>query len=182
MKNNNKKARLAKVASRYFGHGVWASLVLAAGLASCARVDIIPPDSQLPPPAVRIIQDDAPRVWSRMMGWFDAHEVEISEINEAQGVIIGSLALAEDDTQVDCGRFTIKSSLTPPVLKKRARVRAHFSKGFGGSLQVLISVTGTYRLDVMNTYAAQMITHTGPCVSRGGLEKQIFAFLQGTAS
>ena len=136
---------------------------------------------QLAPPSARILQVDYSTAWSRTIGWFDAHELEITDIDEGFGLIVGRLALPDDDRQVDCGDFNIRAAVSPPQLKKHAKVRVHLSRGFGATSQVLIAVTGQYRLDVMNTYAARMITHTGPCVSRGGIEKQIFDFLKGAA-
>ena len=166
-------------------------LVLPVVLAGCAQVTITPPKIQLAPPSARILQVDYPTAWSRTIGWFDAHELEITDIDEGFGLIVGRLALPEgdrpeeqgpdEDRQVDCGDFNIRAAVSPPQLKKHAKVRVHLSRGFGATSQVLIAVTGQYRLDVMNTYAARMITHTGPCVSRGGIEKQIFAFLKGAA-
>jgi|GEM_PF-748078 hypothetical protein len=156
-------------------------LVLPVVLAGCAQVTITPPKIQLAPPSARILQVDYPTAWSRTIGWFDAHELEITDIDEGFGLIVGRLALPDDDRQVDCGDFNIRAAVSPPQLKKHAKVRVHLSRGFGATSQVLIAVTGQYRLDVMNTYAARMITDTGPCVSRGGIEKQIFAFLKGAA-
>lgn len=156
-------------------------LLSALLVASCASVEIIPPDARLAPPSARILKVAYPTAWSRTIGWFDAHELEITDIDEALGLIQGRLALPDDDTQVDCGRFNINTAITPPKLQKHAKVRVHLSRGFEATSQVLISVTGQYRLDVMDNYAAQVITHTGPCVSLGGIEKQIFNFLTGAS-
>jgi hypothetical protein len=195
MKHKNNKKRLSKAATSTMTTTTRARaglfqglvlplilpLVLPVVLAGCAQVTITPPVIQLAPPSARILQVDYPTAWSRTIGWFDAHELEITDIDEGFGLIVGRLALPDDDRQVDCGDFNIRAAVSPPQLKKHAKVRVHLSRGFGATSQVLIAVTGQYRLDVMNTYAARMITHTGPCVSRGGIEKQIFAFLKGAA-
>jgi len=158
-----------------------ATLCLVVGLSGCANVEITPPIMQLAPPSARILQVDYSTAWSRTIGWFDAHEFEITEIDEGLGLIAGRLALPEDDAHIDCGTFDIRSPVSPPVMKKYAKLRVHLTQGFGASSQVLISVTAQYRLDVMNTYAGQRMTYTGPCVSRGGIEKQVFNFLDGNS-
>ena len=148
-------------------------------LTGCAKIEVTPPTAQPDAPRSHALPIDYPRLWARAIGWFDAHEIEITDINERTGLVSGVLTLTGDSDRLDCGTFHVTTALSQPQLTKRAQIRVQMQSAYAGASQVLVAVTGTYRLDVMDNYAAQTIRKTGPCVSRGTLEREIVSFLAG---
>lgn len=147
-------------------------------IAGCARIDVSPPLFKPAPPASRAIDADYETLWRRAIGWFDAHEAEITAIDEGQGMVSGRLTLPGDDARLDCGTFHVSEVLTPPEIAKQADIRITLYGRHAAVPLVLVTVIGHYKLSVMSTYAAKRINRSGPCLSRGGLEKQIFSFLR----
>ena len=105
--------------------------------------------------------------------------MEITEINERFGLVSGVLYVAEDDAPLDCGTFHVTTALSQPQISREAHIRVQLNDAVLARPQVLVAVTGTYKLDVIDNYAAQTIRKTGPCVSRGMLENEIISFLAG---
>lgn len=156
-------------------------ILLVMFLTACARIDVSPPLFRLAEPPSRTVPGDYEVLWGRAVGWFDAHEAEIIELDEAAGLVSGRLALPAADGRIDCGTFHVDEVLTPPDIAKQADIRIKLHGRSAATPLVLVTVTGHYKLSVMSTYAARRITRSGPCVSRGGLEKQIFSFLKPPA-
>ena len=89
------------------------------------------------------------------------------------------MGLAGTDLRLDCGTFNVNTALSAPSLLKIANVRIYVRNVFGSHDEVRVNVTGTYKMTVIDNYAAQLVTRSGPCVSPGQLEREIFAFLSG---
>lgn len=71
------------------------------------------------------------------------------------------------------------TALSQPELRRETHIRVQLNGAVSARPQVLVAVTGTYKLDVIDNYAAQTIRKTGTCVSRGVLENEIITFLAG---
>lgn len=171
MLNKNKKN---------LGLAIIAIIILALlALTGCAKIEITPPAARPDAPRSHALPVDYDRLWARTIGWFDAHEVEITEINERYGLVSGVLHLDEGETQLDCGTFHVTTALSQPQISREAHIRVQLHGALSVRPSVLVAVTGTYKLDVIDNYAAQTIRKTGPCVSRGALETQIVSFLAG---
>lgn len=154
-------------------------LLALLALTGCAKVSVTPPAPRPDAPQNRVLSGDHSQIWSRAIGWFDAHEVEITDIDERSGIIRSRLPVAEADGVIDCGTFRVNQALSPPDINREAQVRIQMRGGFSHQSTVLVSVTGSYRFEMIDTYEAQTITRNGPCVSLGSLERDIFAFLTG---
>lgn len=155
------------------------ALVAILALTGCANISVTPPAPRPDAVQSRIVPGEYAHIWARAIGWFDAHEVEITDIDERGGLIHGRLSVAEGAGVIDCGTFQVTRALSPPRLSRDARVQVQMRGGLSQPLQVLVAVTGTYRIEIIDNYAAHTISHTGPCVSLGTLERDIFAFLTG---
>ena len=154
-------------------------LVLLMLTASCAKIEVTPPQLRLLPAPVRMLPVNYYEGWARAIGWFDAHEAEISDIDQGNRFIEGRLGLSGDDTRLDCGTFHVDTALSPPSIVKVAKVRIYLRGVFAEHAEARINVTGHYKMTLVDNYAAQLITRTGPCVLAGRLERGIFAFLAG---
>ena len=154
-------------------------LVLLLMTASCAKIEVTPPEVRLTAAPVRTLPVGYEEAWARTIGWFDAHEAEITDIDQGNRYIEGRLGLASMDARLDCGTFHVDTALSPPSIVKIAKVRVYLRGVFAEHAEARINVTGYYKMTLVDNYAAQLITRTGPCVSRGGLEREIFAFLAG---
>lgn len=154
-------------------------LLALLALTGCAKIEVTPPDARPDTPRNHALPVAYDRLWARTIGWFDVHEVEITEINERFGLVSGVLHLQEGDGQLDCGTFHITTALSQPKLSREAHIRVQLNGAVLARPQVLVAVTGAYKLDVIDNYAAQTIRKTGPCVSRGVLENEIVSFLAG---
>lgn len=157
-------------------------LIVLFGLAmltACAKIEVIPPKPRPDAPQSHSLPVDYDRLWARAIGWFDAYEAEIIDIDERGGVILGKLVLDGERDWLDCGTFKINAALSQPQVTKTATVRVQVRGAFSTHPQVLVVVTGVYKLDLIDNYAAQTIRKTGPCVLRGSMEREIFRFLVG---
>lgn len=154
-------------------------LFAIAMLTACAQIEVIAPAPSPDAPQSHALPVDYDRLWARAIGWFDAYEAEIIDIDERGGVILGKLVLDADSDWLDCGTFKINAALSQPKLTQTATVRVQLRGAFTTHPQALVVVTGTYKLDLIDNYAAQTIRKTGPCVSRGLMECEIFRFLVG---
>lgn len=154
-------------------------LLALLALTACAKIEVTPPAARPDAPRSHALPIDYDRLWARTIGWFDAHEVEITEINERFGLVSGVLQMQEGSAQLDCGTFHVTTALSQPELRREAHIRVQLNGAVSARPQVLVAVTGTYKLDVIDNYAAQTIRKTGPCVSLGVLENEIISFLAG---
>lgn len=154
-------------------------LLALLALTGCAKIEVTPPAARPDAPRGHALPVDYDRLWARTIGWFDAHEVEITEINERFGLVSGVLHLAEGSVPLDCGTFHVTTALSQPQISREAHIRVQLNGAVLARPQVLVAVTGTYKLDVIDNYAAQTIRKTGPCVSLGVLEDEIISFLAG---
>ena len=154
-------------------------LLALLALTGCAKIEVTPPAARPDAPRSHALPVDYDRLWARTIGWFYAHEVEITEISERFGLVSGVLYVAEDDAPLDCGTFHVTTALSQPQISREAHIRVQLNGAVLARPQVLVGVTGTYKLDVIDNYAAQTIRKTGPCVSRGMLENEIISFLAG---
>ena len=154
-------------------------LVSLLALTGCAQIEVTPPKPRPDAPKSHLLPVNYDRLWSRAIGWFDAHEAEITDIDERNGLIYGIVPVATGSDRLDCGTFHINSPLSRPQLTQSANVRVQMRGVLSTHPQVLVVVTGTYKLDLIDNYAAQTIRRTGPCVSRGTLESEILSFLVG---
>lgn len=154
-------------------------LLLMLLTASCARIEATPPEVQLLPAPSRTVPVDYDTALARSIGWFDAHEAEITEIDRKLSYVEGRLGMGGDDTRLDCGTFQVSTALSRPSLLKVAKVRIYLRNVFGSYTETRVTVTGNYKMTVVDNYAARLVSRSGPCVSRGGLEREIFAFLSG---
>lgn len=148
-------------------------------LTGCANISVTPPKPRPDATLSRNVSGNFDEIWSRAIGWFDAHEVEITEIDERSGTINGLLSVPEEAAVLDCGIFHFNRALSAPKVSRDAHVRIQMRDGFSRTPHVLVAVTGSYHAEMIDNYAAQTITRNGPCVSLGKLEADIFAFLRG---
>lgn len=162
--------------------GVTVFLIIVFGLlmlTGCANVSVTPPTPRLDAAQSRAVPGNYVDVWARAIGWFDAHEVEITEIDERLGTIFGRFKLPTEATVLDYGTFHVRKALSPPRLSREAQVRVQMRGAMVSQPSVLISVTGHYQFEMIDNYAAETIKRSGPCVSRGVLERNILDFLTG---
>ena len=167
-------------------NGQWIIILVILGFlgvmlltASCARIETTPPQTQLFQAPNRTLAVDYDTALARSIGWFDAHEAEITEIDHSQNFVEGRFGLSGDDARLDWGSFQVDTALSQPNLLKIATVRINLREVFGSHVEARITVTGSYKITVIDNYAARLISRNGPCLSRGGLEREIFAFLNG---
>ena len=104
------------------------AIVLLALLAftGCAKIEVTPPAARPDAPRSHALPVDYDRLWARTIGWFDAHEVEITEINERFGLVSGVLYVAEDDAPLNCGMFHVTPALSQPKISREAHIRVQF--------------------------------------------------------
>lgn len=156
------------------------TIMLLLGAGACATIEVTPPEARLTPAPLRTLPVSFDDGWARTIGWFDAHEAEITEIDQKLNFVEGRLGLSADDQRLDCGTFHIDAALSPPSIVKIAKLRIYLRNVFDTHAEARINVTGHYKMTLIDNYAGQMITRTGPCVSGGGLEREVFAFLSGS--
>ena len=63
-------------------------ILLIMFLTACARIDVSPPLFRLPEPPSRTVPGDYEVLWDRAIGWFDAHEAEITELDEEAAALL----------------------------------------------------------------------------------------------
>lgn len=155
------------------------AVLVTVWLGGCATIAVTPPEASLTPAPLRTLPIGFDDGWARAIGWFDAREAEITDIDQKLNFVEGRLGLPADDLRLDCGTFHIDTALSPPSIVKIAKVRIYLRGVFDNHAEARINVTGHYKMTLIDNYAGQLITRTGPCVSRGALEREIFGFLAG---
>jgi hypothetical protein len=111
MSNENKKNMVLAI--------ILVLLFAVLALTGCAKIEVTPPAPRLDAPRSHALPVAYDRLWARAIGWFDAHEAEIIDIDERGGVIIGTLPIALESDRLDCGTFHIKAALSKPKRRKR---------------------------------------------------------------